>query len=165
MTPPGWTALHATALIVGEAGLLLRGASGAGKSSLALALLARAQDRATYAALVADDRVFMRVFHERLAARGDPSFTGKIERRCEGILDVAAAPAAVIRLVVDLVGRADAPARLPEDPAHWTEILGVRLPRVTLDPALGPDDRARATLDSLARRVTAMTPGLRRIMA
>ena len=59
-TPAGWTALHATAVVVGESGVLLRGPSGAGKSSLALALIWAARERAGFAALVADDRVFAR---------------------------------------------------------------------------------------------------------
>ena len=56
----GWTALHATALVVGESGVLLRGPSGAGKSSLALALIWAARERAVFAALIADDRAFAR---------------------------------------------------------------------------------------------------------
>ncbi len=47
-TPTGWTALHATALVVGESGVLLRGPSGAGKSSLALALIRAARERALF---------------------------------------------------------------------------------------------------------------------
>ena len=152
-TPPGWTALHATALIVGEAGLLLRGPSGAGKSSLALALISAGRENGRFTALVADDRVFARALNSRLAARGAPAFAGKIERRCQGVIEVAAAPTAVIRLVVDLAGRGERTARLPEDEALWAEILGVRLPRVALDPALGPADHALAVLETLMRRV------------
>ena len=94
-TPAGWTALHATALVVGESGVLLRGPSGAGKSSLALALIWAARERAGFAALIADDRVFARAFGDRLVARGAPEFAGRIERRCEGLIAVAAEPAAV----------------------------------------------------------------------
>ena len=113
-TPLGWTALHATALVVGESGVLLRGPSGA----------------------------------------------GKIERRFEGLIAVAAEPAAVIRLVVDLAGRGETPPRLPDDDELSAEILGVRLPRVPLDPAHGPADHARVVLESLARRVEADHGGL-----
>jgi len=152
-TPEGWTALHATGLIVGESGVLLRGPSGAGKSSLALALIWAAQGRGRFAALVADDRLFVRAFGDRLAARGAPEFAGKIERRCEGLIVVAAEPAAAIRLVVDLAGHGDAPPRLPAEADLTAEILGVRLPRVALDPANGPADRAQAVLESLGRQV------------
>jgi len=152
-TPPGWTALHATALLVGESGVLLRGPSGAGKSSLALALIWAAGERAGFAALVADDRAFARAFGGRLVVRGAPEFAGRIERRFEGLITVAAESAAVVRLAVDLAGRGETPARLPEEGELSTEILGVRLPRVPLDPAHGPADQARVVLESLARRV------------
>jgi serine kinase of HPr protein (carbohydrate metabolism regulator) len=152
-TRSGWTALHATALVVGESGVLLRGPSGAGKSSLALALIWTARERACFAALVADDRVVLRAFGDRLIARGAPEFAGRIERRFEGLITVAAEPAAVIRLVVDLAGRGAAPPRLPDEDELSAEILGVRLPRVPLDPAHGPVDLARGVLESLARRV------------
>jgi serine kinase of HPr protein (carbohydrate metabolism regulator) len=152
-TPTGWTPLHASALVVGENGVLLRGPSGAGKSSLALALISAARERACFAALVADDRTFARALGGRLIARGAPQFAGKIERRCEGVIEVAAEPAAVIRLVVDLARRGEAPPRLPEEGELSAEILGVQLPRVALDPAHGPADHARIVAESLARRV------------
>jgi len=153
VTPAGWTALHATAIVFGEDGLLLRGPSGAGKSSLALALIVAARARGAFAALVADDRAFAHAFGERLVARGVPEFAGKIERRCEGVIQVAAEPAATIRLVVDLAPRGAPPPRLPGDEQMSAEILGVRLPRVALDPAHGPADHAEAVLESLARRL------------
>ena len=152
-TPKGWTALHATAVVVCESGLLLRGPSGAGKSSLALALIWAARERACFAALIADDRAFARAIGDRLIVRGAPEFSGKIERRFEGLITVAAEPAAVIRLVIDLAGRGEAPPRLPVGSELSTEILGVRLPRIPLDPAHGPADHTRVVLESLARRL------------
>jgi serine kinase of HPr protein (carbohydrate metabolism regulator) len=152
-TPAGWTALHATAVVVGERGVLLRGPSGAGKSSLALALIWAARERALFGALVADDRAYARAFDGRLIARGAPEFAGKIERRYEGVIEVAAEPAAAIRLVVDLFGRREPPPRLPDEGELSVDILGVRLPRVVLDPAHGPADHTRIVLESLARRV------------
>ena len=164
-TPKGWTALHATAVVVGESGLLLRGPSGAGKSSLALALIWAARERACFAALVADDRAFARAIGDRLVARGAPEFSGRIERRFEGLITVAAEPAAVVRLVVDLAGRGEAPPRLPDGGELSAEILGIRLPRVPLDPAHGPADHVRIVLESLARRVEADHGGLTTVMS
>ncbi len=146
-----WSSVHATALLVGERGVIVRGPSGAGKSSLALALIARAGDSATFAALIADDRVLLRACGGRLLMRGAAKFAGLIERRGEGIVAVAHEPCAVARLVVDLSPRGAAPSRLPADDERFVELLGVRLPRVALDPAHGPLDRACATLESLAR--------------
>ena len=46
--------VHASAVAIGEAGILIRGPSGAGKSSLALALIALAQLQGRFARLIAD---------------------------------------------------------------------------------------------------------------
>ena len=53
-------ALHATAVIHGDSGVLILGPSGSGKSALALALIARASDAGLFGALVGDDRVYVR---------------------------------------------------------------------------------------------------------
>jgi HPr kinase/phosphorylase len=149
--PVGWSSLHASAVVVGESGLLLRGPSGAGKSALALALIARAHEAAIFAALIGDDRIFVRACGGRLLARGVPGFEGLVERRFEGVLAVAHEPFAVARLVVDLSGRGQPPPRMPEQSERIVELLGVRLPRIALDPAHGPLDHAYAALESLAR--------------
>ena len=62
--------LHACALVVGERGMLIRGPSGAGKSTLSLAILSRARASGLFAALVADDRVFLSLASSHLIARG-----------------------------------------------------------------------------------------------
>lgn len=152
-TPEGWSALHASAVIVGESGLLLRGPSGTGKSALALALLATARNHGTFAALVSDDRVYLAARSGRLVARGVADFAGKIERRGFGVIDVVNEPAAVIRLIVDLVARAGPPPpRMPAKAEETIEILGLSLPRIGLDPALGPLDQAVVVLEALAGR-------------
>jgi HPr kinase/phosphorylase len=153
-TPPGWSALHASVVLVGETGVLLRGPSGAGKSSLALALLATARNVGTFSALVADDRIYARVFNGRLLTRGAPDFAGRIERRGRGVIDVDSEPAAVVRLVADLCDRAGpAPPRLPEEVDQTAEILGLAMPRLALDPTFGPLDQAAVVLEALMNRV------------
>jgi len=149
--PAGWSSLHATAVVVGESGLLLRGPSGAGKSALALALIARAREAAIFAALVGDDRIFVRACGGRLLARGVAGFEGLVERRFEGVVAVAHEPQAVARLVVDLAGRGESAPRMPRESDRIADLLGVRLPRIALDPAHGPLDHAYAALESLAR--------------
>ena len=146
-----WSSIHASALVVGESGLLARGPSGAGKSSLALALIARAREAAIFAALIGDDRVFVRACGGRLLARGVPRFAGLIERRFEGLVVVAHEPSAVVRLVVDLAGRGRTPPRMPADSDKIVELLGLRLPRIALDSGQGSLDHAYAVLESLAR--------------
>ena len=143
--------LHACALVVGERGMLIRGPSGAGKSTLSLAILSRARAAGSFAALVADDRVFLSVRSARLLARGAPGFEGVIERRGEGLLEESHEPCTVVRLVVDLCERGSAPPRLPEEPERHVELLGVWAPRLALDSGLGPEQGAYAVLKRLAR--------------
>lgn len=129
---------HATCVVLGEAGVLIRGASGSGKSSLALALLDRARLAGGFAALVGDDRVRLARHHDRLVARRHPRVAGLIEVRGLGIREAAglghaALPACVLRLAVDLVA---AGPRLPEPEAGRTRILGLDLPCLVADRAL-----------------------------
>jgi serine kinase of HPr protein (carbohydrate metabolism regulator) len=143
--------LHACALVVGERGALIRGPSGAGKSTLALAILARARASGSFAALVADDRVFLTVASSRLLARGAPGFEGVIERRGEGLLEEVYEPRAVVHLVVDLCDLGKAPPRWPEEAERHVELMGVTLPRLALDSRPGPQEGAYAALQRLAR--------------
>jgi HPr kinase/phosphorylase len=148
----GWTSLHATAIVVGEQGLIVRGPSGAGKSAFALAMFARARERAIFAALIGDDRIFLRASGERLLLRGAPGFEGLIERRFEGVVAVRHEASAVARFIIELAARdGEPPARMPEENERFTELLGVRLPRVTLAPSHGPLDQADTMLHILAR--------------
>ena len=114
--------LHASAVAIGGRGVLILGASGRGKSDLALRLIDRG------AMLVADDQVELANRDGRLAACALATIHGKLEVRGVGIVDleVAAAP---IALVVDLDRP---PERLPE-PRSMT-IEGVALPVVALAP-------------------------------
>ena len=80
------TAVHANVVVVGEAGVLIRGPSGSGKSQLSIALIDEAEARGAYAALVADDRAHLSIEHGRLVARGAPGFEGVLEQRGEGLI-------------------------------------------------------------------------------
>lgn len=142
--------LHATALVIGEAGVLLRGRSGAGKSALAGELTAAAGAAGLFARLVGDDRVIVEAAHERLVARPHPAIKGVMERRFSCIAAVAHENGAVVRLAVDLVdrdARRDVPARMPEDEARTAEIAGVRLAR--LAAPIGEAGLVRLILDRL----------------
>ena len=147
--------IHASAVAIGEAGILIRGASGSGKSRLALALIAGALGAGAFACLIGDDRIMLQSCNGRLIARGHPRITGLIEQRGAGILRTPFIAAAVVRLVVDLV-RAEKAARYPAaalDGAgrrspDWdfsgladVELAGVRLPLL-----VAPHDAAAADL-------------------
>jgi serine kinase of HPr protein (carbohydrate metabolism regulator) len=126
--------------------VLIRGPSGSGKSRLALALMEAARSSLLpFARLVGDDRVHLEAQHGRLLVRPHSSLAGLIEVRGFGIRRVPYEPVAVVGLVVDL---ADPDAqRMPAEDASWTEIAGVRLPRL----AVASDAEARTlVLASLA---------------
>jgi HPr kinase/phosphorylase len=121
--------MHATLILIGEQGILIAGRSGHGKSSLALALLARARALGLHARLVGDDRISLRVLGRRLIGSGHDLLKGRIEARGLGILEMEAADAAIVRRIVTLE---DNPPRLPEDAARTMDILGIPTRHLTL---------------------------------
>lgn len=141
----------------GEAVLIL-GPPGSGKSDLVLRLL----DRPGWT-LVADDQVELRTENGEVTAAPPPALAGMLEVRGVGLFrDLPVAAPARLRLVVDLVPRAEVP-RLPV-PAAYLPTAGagegrgaatVRLPRLSLHPfdASAPAklDRALAAATGRAR--------------
>ncbi|WP_210496151.1 HPr kinase/phosphorylase [Microvirga antarctica] len=120
--------VHATALVIGEAGILIRGEAGAGKSSLARQLLHEAAGRGLFSRLIGDDRVILSPCHGRVIARPVAVIEGAIEIRGIGIAMRRSEPAAVMRLVVDL--SSGAPERMPEAGDETIAVCGVLLPRI-----------------------------------
>ena len=120
-------AAHANALIVGEAGLLLRGASGSGKSALTLEIVKRAERSGAFARLVGDDRVFLESCNGRVIATAHKATLGAIELRSFGLASLPFEPEAVIRCVVDL--ETTLPPRLPDEEDETALLCGLRLPR------------------------------------
>lgn len=122
------TAEHASCVVVGTAGILIRGGSGTGKSSLALALIEQAARAGRYAALVSDDRTELAEANGRIVARPPAAIAGLVELRGRGICRMAYLPAAVVALVIDLVPET-AIERMPEPDALVTRIGAATLPR------------------------------------
>ncbi|MBB3773219.1 serine kinase of HPr protein (carbohydrate metabolism regulator) [Angulomicrobium tetraedrale] len=121
--------VHASCVSVGGRGVLLRGASGAGKSHLAFALiLAGGAGRVPPVRLVADDRVRLETRAGGLVASAPHGLAGLLEVRGAGLRRLPFEAETVLDLVVDL----DAPdaARLPEEAACRTRIDGVELRRL-----------------------------------
>jgi HPr kinase/phosphorylase len=126
--PPFAETVHAVAVAVGEHGVLIRGASGAGKSALAAQMIATWSNPAV--CLIADDRVLLAQIGGRIVARPHLRITGKIELRGYGIVSMASLDAVVLRLIVDLEPKL--PPRLPEMADLSADLLGKRLPRIVL---------------------------------
>jgi HPr kinase/phosphorylase len=129
--------IHATALVVGHRGVLIRGPSGSGKSTLALSLLQSVDG--TFSRLVGDDRIHLEAIHGRLLMRPATALQGLIEIRGIGIARVPFETVAMAHLVVD-IGAADV-RRLPASADLVTSIEGVRLARLPV--AAGPEAQSR----------------------
>lgn len=140
--------LHASALVMGEAGLLVRGASGAGKTRLALALVARAREGGGFARLVADDRTLVWRHGTALVARPHPALAGRVERRGLGIVAVEHEVACRLAFAVDLVD--GWPDRWPEAAARRCDVAGVALPRLAVARQAPTVDAVALVLDSLS---------------
>jgi serine kinase of HPr protein (carbohydrate metabolism regulator) len=126
--------IHASAVLVGERAVIIRGPSGSGKSRLALALLAAAKSGLLpFARLVADDRIRISAAHGRLLVSAPETIEGMIEVHGLGIRTADCEPMALAGWIVDLAAK-DA-ARMPE--LTGTEILGITIPRLPV--AAGQD--------------------------
>ena len=97
--------IHATCVAIRGAGVLIAGASGAGKSDLALRLLARG------AMLVADDYTLLSTVDGRLIASVPATIAGMIEVRGLGLVAMPYRDAVPVALLVALGGAVE---RLPE---------------------------------------------------
>lgn len=117
--------VHATAVEVDGAAVLLRGPSASGKSDLALRLIDRG------GRLVADDRTLLTLRDGCVEASAPPEIEGRMEIRGLGIVRVPTCGLATVRLVVDLVP-AGAVERMPCETS--TALLGLRIPAMRLDP-------------------------------
>ncbi len=125
--------VHATALVIGRAGILVSGPSGAGKTTLALELVATARAHSLHAALVSDDRTILRRAGARIVAEVPSSIAGMAEIHFLGPLAVESLASTLIDLSVELVEDGSAPRYQDPREQDW---LGVALPSLVL-PARG----------------------------
>lgn len=115
---------QATVVAIAGRGVMIEGDPGAGKSSLALALIDRG------ARLVGDDSVMLEVADGRLLAHPHPATRGLLEVRNLGLLPVEPIAGVPIALVV----------RLDRDAPRYCEVAeevhrgGAVLPMVPLSP-------------------------------
>ena len=123
MTETKTIQLHATCISHGNAGVLIRGSSGAGKSDLALRLIESG------AKLVADDQVTLHVSDGGVVALSPACLPGLLEVRGVGILRMPSQDSSPIRLVVDLTRR-NKVTRLPSK--LQTRLAGIYIPKIDL---------------------------------
>lgn len=140
--PPAGLTLHGVFMNVRGLGVLLRGASGVGKSELALELLTRGHR------LVADDAADFTRKGARIIGRCPPLLKGFLEARSLGILNVRrlyGARALCASAPLDLVITLDAPPRPGDETGlerlsgrrGTREVLGEQIPEVSIPIRLG----------------------------
>lgn len=122
--------LHATVIITGTAGVLILGRSGAGKSSLALCVIEMLRAQGRFAALVADDRIWVHAVGKRLVAEVPEAIAGLVEIRGFGPAPIAHEARTIVDCAVRLVAREDAPRIMAQDATET--VLGIALPRLDL---------------------------------
>jgi HPr kinase/phosphorylase len=129
MTEAEGASIHASAVLVGNRAVLIRGPSGSGKSRLAFDLiLAGRSGQIAPALLVGDDRVHVLAVEGQLVVRPAPVLAGLIEIRGLGIRSCDFVNEAPTGLVVDL--EAQDAERLPSPESLHTDILGIKIPRI-----------------------------------
>ena len=121
--PAGATLVHGTAIVIGDSAVLIVGASGAGKSDLALRLIDRG------AMLVADDGVVVTAEGTEAMVRAPERIAGRMEVRGVGLVATPHHAVARLALCVEL-GPED--ERLPE--RRTRDLAGIAVPVVTIDP-------------------------------
>ena len=116
--------IHASTVAIEGRAVMITGASGSGKSDLALRLLDRGFS------LVSDDQTIVKRVGSHLLASPPPNIAGKLEIRGIGIVDMDNLSDLPVALIVELTS-SDI-QRLPDD-SQERPILGVKLPLITID--------------------------------
>lgn len=114
--------LHATCVAIDGRAVLLSGASGMGKSDLALRLIDRG------ASLVSDDYTLVKRIDGRLVAIAPDTIAGRMEVRGLGIITMDHVDGAPVALLVELADRVE---RMPDEAAARA-VAGVDVPVVRL---------------------------------
>jgi serine kinase of HPr protein (carbohydrate metabolism regulator) len=117
--------LHASTVALDGRAVLISGASGSGKSDLALRMLDRGFT------LVSDDRTIIRKAGDKLLASAPDTIKGKLEVRGVGIVNMDTVSDMPVALVVELTSDIQ---RLPDDDRERM-IMGISIPLINVDAA------------------------------
>lgn len=138
--------IHATAVLIGDRGVLVTGASGSGKTTLALALIEHCRPRGLFARLVGDDQLFVEGYAGRLVCRAPAAIAGLAEVPGLGPRPLPFEPSCVVDLHLRLLPAADT-ARFQEHAA--STIAGCLVPRIDL-----VERNVTAALPAIAARLS-----------
>ncbi len=123
MVVPSSDRLHATTVAIDGVAVMIEGASGSGKSDLALRLIDRG------AVLVSDDQTLVIRVGKTLRARPPSTIAGRIEVRGIGILAMPHIEDVPVGLLVRIDGAIE---RMPERRAR--KIAGIDVRQFAVDP-------------------------------
>ena len=123
MADPSSDRLHATTVAIDGVAVMIEGASGSGKSDLALRLIDRG------ATLVSDDQTLVVRSGKGLLARAPTTIAGQIEVRGIGILTMPHVDDVPVGLLVRVDGAIE---RMPERRAR--KIAGIDVRQFAVDP-------------------------------
>jgi HPr kinase/phosphorylase len=116
--------LHASCVLIQTDGVLILGASGSGKSSLALRLMGLG------GRLIADDQTTLTYHNDQIIATCPGTIKGKIEARGVGIINVNSEKCAQISIIVHMGSTAK--ERMPKNETY--NLFGVDLPLIRSVP-------------------------------
>ncbi len=143
---PGWN-LHASALLLGDRGVLITGDSGSGKTTLALALVDHFRSAGRFSRFVSDDQILLTIENQRLVCRAPDAIGGLVEVYGVGPQPLEFERRMVADLLVRLVPAVEA-QRFPEE---RSESLGdCKLPSIALAARNAP-----AAVFAVASRLSA----------
>ncbi len=118
---------HACALQINQTGILIKGQSGSGKTSLMMGLLERAKQENTNGFLVADDQVSLIRENDNLIAITPKQIAGMVEIRGFGIVNYEYKKNCEINLVAEII-EDEAMERMPHQ-KFW-EHQSIKVPLV-----------------------------------
>lgn len=137
--------VHATSISLNGTGVLIRGPSGVGKSSLALQILETTGNGLTAEIigvdLISDDQTELVLRNGQVFASPPHNIAGLLEIRGQDLLRISHVQDIPLVLVVDLKS-AHRIERLPDASQSMTDVLGLKLPLVEID-ALHPSAASR----------------------
>ena len=119
--------IHASCVCINGRGLLLLGASGSGKSDLALRLIENKK-----AVLVADDRVDLSITKGKLYASPPEILKGLLEVRGVGIMTIPFCSQTEVCLAIKLMPDFKTVERLPEE--EFFVFKDIKIPQLSLYP-------------------------------
>ena len=124
--------IHASAVVLGDRGIVIAGEPGMGKTQLALDLISHARTQGLFARLVGDDQIFLSAHSGRLVCAAPAAIAGLAEVRGFGPQPVRYEAKAPVDLLVRLVGRSAA-QRFPEAETEVLRGCPVPLRRLAAD--------------------------------